>query len=71
MGFLNSIKTIMMLKIWSELPDMYIIIAFIGSAFAGARASSHDFLILRVSVSSTVAGFRAAAAFEGVLRCMI
>jgi hypothetical protein len=37
---------------------MYIIIAFIGKAFAGARASSHDFLTLRVSVSAVVGGLR-------------
>jgi uncharacterized membrane protein YkvI len=51
MGFLNSMKTIMMLKIWSEFPDMYIMMAFIGICFAGARATSHDFLSLSVSVS--------------------
>jgi len=33
----------MMLNIWSVLPDMYIIIAFMGRALAGAKASSHDF----------------------------
>ena len=44
----------MILNICKELPDMYIMIAFIGSALAGARASSHDFLIFRVSVSSGV-----------------
>lgn len=48
----------MMLKIWRELPDMYIIIAFMGSAFAGARASSQDFFIFSVSVSSGVGAFR-------------
>lgn len=37
---------------------MYIMIAFMGSAFAGARASSQDFFILRVSVSSGVGAFR-------------
>ena len=52
-------KTIMMLNICSELPDIYIIIAFIGSAFAGARASSQDFLSLRVSVSVVVGALRA------------
>ena len=51
-------KTIMILNIWSEFPDMYIITAFIGRAFAGARANSQDFLILRVSVSSVVGGLR-------------
>lgn len=48
-----------MLKICRVLPDMYIIIAFMGSALAGARASSHDFFNLRVSVSIRVGGFRA------------
>lgn len=61
-------KTIMMLKIWRELPDMYIMIAFMGSAFAGARASSHDFLILSVSVSSGVGAFRSCA-LEAAERC--
>lgn len=51
----------MMLKIWRELPDMYIMIAFMGSAFAGARASSQDFFILSVSVSSGVGAFRSCA----------
>ena len=37
---------------------MYIIMAFIGRAFAGPRASSQAFLILRVSVSSGVGGLR-------------
>lgn len=37
---------------------MYIMIAFIGSCFAGAKATSHDFLILRMSVSSGVGGLR-------------
>ena len=59
MGFLNSMKTIMILKICSVLPDMYIMIAFIGRALAGARASSQDFFSFRVSVSSVVGGFRA------------
>ena len=57
-----------MLKICSELPDMYIIIAFMGRALAGARASSHDFLSLRVSVSAVVGGFRAGV-LEVVERC--
>lgn len=55
---MNNIKTIIILKTCRELPDMYIMIAFIGSCFAGARATSHDFLILRMSVSSGVGGFR-------------
>lgn len=43
-------------KIWSELPDMYIMMAFMGSCFAGARATSQDFLTFRMSVSSGVGG---------------
>ena len=48
----------MILKICKELPDIYIITAFIGKAFAGAKANSQDFLSLRVSVSSAVGPFR-------------
>lgn len=33
------------------LPDMYIMIAFMGSAFAGASASSHAFFSLSMSVA--------------------
>ena len=58
MGFLNSIKTIMMLKICSVLPDMYIMIAFMGICLAGARAISQDFLSFSTSVSSVVGGVR-------------
>lgn len=58
MGFMKSMKTIMMLKICNELPDMYIMMAFIGSDLAGARASSHDFLSFSVSVSSVDGGVR-------------
>ena len=47
-----------MLKIWSVFPDMYIIIAFIGSALAGAKAISHDFFSFSWSVSATVGGLR-------------
>lgn len=46
---------------------MYIMIAFMGSALAGASASSHDFLILRVSVSSVVGALRDCA-FEAMGR---
>lgn len=56
MGFLNNMKTIMMEKICSELPDMYIMIAFMGRDLAGARATSQDFFIFRMSVSSAVGG---------------
>ena len=52
MGPLNSIKTIMMLKICKLLPVMYIPIAFIGNCLAGAMASSHAFFNLSVSISS-------------------
>ena len=36
---------------------MYIMIAFMGKALAGANAISHAFLIFRVSVSSVVGDF--------------
>jgi hypothetical protein len=58
MGFLNSIITIMILKIWRELPDMYIIIAFMGMDFAGAKATSQAFFSLRRAVSCGVGGMR-------------
>lgn len=62
-------KTIIMLNIWSVLPDMYIIIAFMGSALAGAKASSHDFLSLSWSVSAAVGGLRVESLEEEVDRC--
>lgn len=37
---------------------MYIMIAFMGKALAGANASSHAFFILSMSISSAVGGFR-------------
>lgn len=46
-------------KIWRELPDMNIMIAFIGIDFAGAKASSQDFLSFRRSVSDWEGGLRA------------
>ena len=69
MGFLNSMKTIIMLNICRELPDMYIMIAFMGKALAGARASSQDFFSLSVSVSAVVGGWRAGGLEEPVVRC--
>lgn len=51
-------KTIMMEKIWRELPDMYIPMAFMGSCLAGARAISQAFLSLRVSICSGVGCLR-------------
>ena len=69
MGFLNSMKTIIMLNICSELPDMYIMIAFMGKALAGARASSQDFFSLSVSVSAVVGGLRAGVLDEPIVRC--
>ena len=63
-------KTIMMLKICSELPDMYIMTAFIGSCFAGARASSHDFFNFNLSVSSVVGAFRVAFEEAALARWM-
>ncbi len=47
-----------MLKICNELPDMYIIIAFMGNAFAGPRAISHAFLSFKVSISEGEGGLR-------------
>ncbi len=64
-------KTIIILKICNELPDMYIIIAFIGRALAGAKAISQDFLILSWSVSATVGGLRAGALKELADRCTL
>ena len=58
-----------MLNICSELPDMYIMIAFMGKALAGASASSQDFFSLSVSVSAVVGGLRAGVLDEGVVRC--
>lgn len=47
---------------------MYIIIAFMGRALAGARASSQDFFSLRVSVSARVGGFRLGVLEEVAVR---
>ena len=58
-GVLNSINTIMMLKICSELPVMYMPNAFMGICFAGASAISHAFFSLSVSTSCVVGGVRA------------
>lgn len=55
-GFMNSIAVIMILKICRELPDMYIMIAFMGIVFAGAIAISQAFLRKRSSVSTGVGG---------------
>ena len=55
-GFMNNMTVIIMEKIWSVLPDMYIMMAFIGIAFAGASAISHAFLRNRSSVSLGFAG---------------
>ena len=43
---------------------MYIIIAVMGNCLAGARATSHAFLSLSMSVSSTVGGVRRATVLE-------
>lgn len=51
MGALKSMKTIMMLKICRLLPDIYIMMAFIGICLDGANAISHAFLSFKVSVS--------------------
>ena len=39
-GFLNAMNTVMMLKICKEDPDMYSVMKVMGSAFAGAKATS-------------------------------
>lgn len=67
-GFLNSMNTIIMLNICRVLPDMYIMIAFMGKALAGARASSQDFFSLSVSVSAVVGGLRAGVLVEAGVR---
>ena len=51
-------------KICKELPVMYMPIAFMGSCFAGAIASSQAFFILRVSSSAGVGGFLAGVVEE-------
>ena len=48
----------MILKICRVLPDMYIMIAFMGSCLAGARAISQDFFNLSLSVSSAEGALR-------------
>jgi hypothetical protein len=53
-GPLKSMKTIMMLKICKLLPDMYIMIAFMGSCFEGASAISQAFFSLSASVSAAL-----------------
>lgn len=60
MGPLNSMNTIMILKICRLLPEKYIMIAFIGSCFDGARAISHAFLTFNASVSTGFSGVAAA-----------
>ena len=62
-----------MLKICREFPDMYIMIAFMGSCLAGARAISQDFLSLSVSVSSGVGALRGCCCccFEEAERCWV
>ncbi|KAK1827653.1 glycosyltransferase family 2 protein [Podospora conica] len=55
-GFLKAMNTIMMLKICSELPDMYIMMPVIGRPLIGPRATSHAFLSLSVSISSGPGG---------------
>ena len=58
-----------MLNICKVLPDMYIMIAFMGKALAGARASSQDFFSLSMSVSAVVGGLRAGFLEEAGVRC--
>ena len=59
----------MMLNICRELPDMYIMIAFMGKALAGAKASSQAFLSLSVSVSAVVGGLRVGVLVVAGVRC--
>ena len=66
MGFLNAIVTIIILNIWSELPDMYIMMAVIGSCLTGASATSHAFFSLSVSVSSVVGAARVVVFLEEI-----
>jgi hypothetical protein len=54
-------KTIMMLNICNEFPDMYIMMAVMGKLLMGAKATSHAFLSFSVSISSGVGGLRCAA----------
>jgi hypothetical protein len=55
----------MILKICNEFPDMYIMMAVIGSCLSGASATSHAFLIFKVSVSSVVGALRGLDVMEG------
>jgi hypothetical protein len=57
-GFLNAMKTIMMLKICNELPDMYIMMPVMGRLLTGARATSQAFFSFSLSVSSGVGACR-------------
>ena len=57
-----------MLKICRLFPDMYIITAFMGSAFAGAMAISHAFFIFRVSVSCGVDLFEFVTCFRELFK---
>ena len=50
-------NTIIIENICNEFPDMYPMIACIGSCFAGARATSHAFFSFKVSVSLGVGAF--------------
>ena len=69
MGFLNNMKTIIMLNICSVLPDMYIMIAFMGKALAGARASSQDFFSFSGGVAAVGGGWGVGVLDEVVVRC--
>jgi len=65
-GFLNSVNTMKMLNTWSELPVIHMPIPCMGSCFAGARAISHAFFSLSVSISSGVGCLR-----EGVWTALL
>jgi len=59
-GPVKSIPTTIMLKIWTPLPDMYSIKAFIGTDLAGAIATSHAFFCLSDSTSASRGACRTA-----------
>lgn len=54
----------MILNICSEFPDMYIMMAVMGSCLTGARATSHAFLSFKVSISAVVGGARTVAVLD-------
>ena len=53
-GLVSSIPTTIMLKIWTPLPDMYSMNAFMGTDLAGAMATSHAFFCRRDAMSAAL-----------------